>query len=234
MTHDIFAYMDRPNQLGLFDKKDERDIEAFFASITQAERDRHIALWNKLSCTNLNHVFQRYLFAFCSVHTTWENNIKGFSMLKNWYEWMNRPDALKDRIQLSGMGLQNNRTKYLIQFATEFWAKPEFYMKQSRESWVEGRNRIAENIFGLGKAKVSFALEMIYPETCEVFCADTHLFKAYGKDQTKDLKDYEKIERHWVMNSKIWNTPSYIARAIYWNRKKGEKDCWYWAKVLAK
>lgn len=235
IQHDIFAHMDRSPQLDLFENhKDELDVEAFFASITPEERYRHIALWEKLHSANLNHFFLRYLFAFCSVHTTWENNIKGFSMLKNWYEWINRPDALKERIELSGMGLQNNRTKFLTKFATEYWAKPEFYLRQRDESWVECRNRLTENILGLGKAKVSFALEMIYPKTCEVFCADTHLFQAYGKSQTKDFKDYEKIERHWVTNARIWNVPSYIARAIYWNRKKGEKDCWYWAKVLAK
>jgi hypothetical protein len=30
----------------------------------------------------------------------------------------------------------------------------------------------------------------------------------------------------------MYNVAPAIARAIYWNRKKEEKDCYYWAKVL--
>jgi len=85
---------------------------------------------------------------------------------------------------------------------------------------------------GLGLAKVSFALEMIYTFDAKVMCADTHLFQAYGLDQSKHLSEYQKIENHWIEFSSMYNVPSAIARAIYWNRKKGEKDCYYWAKVL--
>ena len=225
--------MDKSDQLDLFAKPDELDIERFFASITEQEIADHKKVWERLRCKDCVDRFQRWLFAFCSVHTTYQNNMMGYHMLRNWYEWINRPDALKERIITSRMGMHNVRTKYLSWFAVDYFSRPDFFTKHEGETWVQCRNRIAEQILGLGKAKVSFALEMIYTEEAEVFCADTHLFQAYGKDQGKDLKDYEKIEQHWIQMSKIWNVPSPIARAILWNRKKGEPNCWYWAKVLS-
>lgn len=232
MTLDLFAYMDRPNQLGLFDKKDKLDVEAFFASLTEKEIEEHKRVWRELRCRNQNDKLLRWLFAFCSVHTTYQNNMMGYEMIRNWYEWINRPDALKERISLSGMGLTNVRTKFLTHFILQYWERPSFYEKGIGESWTECRDRLVESILGLGKAKVSFALEMIYTEEAKVFCADTHLFQAYGLNQASDEKRYEEIERHWITLSNAWNVPSAIARAIYWNRKKGEPNCMYWAKVF--
>ena len=31
-------------------------------------------------------VYNRFLFAFCSVHTTWQSNIKGYLLLRNKFE----------------------------------------------------------------------------------------------------------------------------------------------------
>ena len=233
MTLDLFAYMNRPTQLGLFDKPTPLDVEAFFASITQEEIDSHRKVWDTLKCRNLNDNFLRWLFAFCSVHTSYKSNMAGYTAVKDWYKWVNRPKVLRNLIDKSRMGLTNNRTKFLQEFAHNYWSNPTFFEKQPNESWVQCRNRITESVLGLCKAKVSFALEMIYTEQCEVFCADTHLFQAYGKDQQTNLREYESLERHWIQMSKVWNVPSPLARAIYWNRKKNEKNCWYWAKVFS-
>lgn len=64
---------------------------------------------------------------------------------------------------------------------------------------------------------------MIYTFDAKVMCADTHLFQAYGLDQSKHLSEYQKIENHWIEFSAMYNVPSAIARAIYWNRKKEKK-----------
>ena len=241
MTLDFLEHLSRkPKQLFLLDDKDrphmaradEMDISAFFASLTEDEIKRHKNVWQELRPKNEPDRFLRWLFAFCSVHTNYQSNMAGYNMIKEWYEWMNRPEALMDRIKLSGMGLYNNRTKFLIQFAIDYWSNADFFRKSEDETWTDCRNRIVEKISGLGMAKVSFALEMIYTEECEVFCADTHLFQAYGLDQKLHSREYERIEKHWIQLSKIWNVPSAIARAIYWNRKKQENDCLYWAKVF--
>jgi hypothetical protein len=104
--------------------------------------------------------------------------------------------------------------------------------KALNESWSEFRNRIEKNIKGLGLAKSSFAIEMIYPSEAEVVCLDTHLFKAYGLDQVKHRKKYDLLENHWVKNSVKKDLPSYIARCIYWDRKQEKTDSRYWSHVL--
>lgn len=236
MQIDIFKHLDRgPTQLDIFEspKSDKfEEVEAFFASIKPEESARHIKLWEKLSCRNEVDRFLRWIFAFCSVHTTYENNMRGYLALRNWTEWFNRPDKLRERIEESRIGLHEVRTKGIMNFAVKFWNDPSEFARKKGETWVQARNRIVENVHGLAKAKVSFALEMTDMMGCEVFCADVHLFRFYGLSQNKDLKRYEEIEKHWVQFSKIWNVPSPIARGIYWNRNKGQLDCSYWANVF--
>jgi hypothetical protein len=81
-------------------------------------------------------------------------------------------------------------------------------------------------------AKVSFALEMIYTFEAQVSCMDTHLFQAYGYKQELHSNKYDEIEKHWIEFSQMYNVSPAISRAIFWNRKKNESNCWYWAKVL--
>ena len=61
---------------------------------------------------------------------------------------------------------------------------------------------------------------------------DTHLFQAYGLDQSKDATRYKEIENYWLDMCSMWNVPSYIARCILWDRKQGEFDSRYWSYVL--
>jgi hypothetical protein len=65
-----------------------------------------------------------------------------------------------------------------------------------------------------------------------VFCADVHLYRMFGLNQTKDKRHYETIENHWLERSKTFSVPSYIARAIYWNRNQNQEICDYWAHVF--
>jgi hypothetical protein len=213
--------------------RDAGDIERFFSSVKAGEIDRHIKLWRGIECENFYDKYRRWLFAFCSVHTTYENNMAGYLALKDWEQWINRPNILKEKIIESRMGLYNDRTPRIHDFTMKFFTDPHWFDRNDGETWVQYRDRLVAEIKGLGKAKVSFALEMMNMESCEVFCADTHLFQAYGLSQETDLRQYEKIERHWIQMSKIWNIPSPIARAILWNRKKDQPDCSYWASVFS-
>ena len=224
-------FLDDKNRVHI-QKCDKRDVEKFFASITEDEVIDTSLVWQRLKCTNDMEVFQRWLFAFCSVHTSYESNMRGYLAIKDFTEWFNRDDVLTQKLIESGVGMYNNRTKFISEFATKFWKNPNLFKFKKNQKWSEFRDSLASQILGLGLAKVSFALEMIYTFDAKVMCADTHLFQAYGLDQSKHLSEYQKIENHWIEFSAMYNVPSAIARAIYWNRKKGEKDCYYWAKVL--
>lgn len=209
-----------------------KEAEDFFASIDQADIDFQSKYWEKLQPINDTERFQRFLFAFTSVHTSWKSNIAAYSLIKNWWEWMNNWQVLEDRLRQSGAGLYNNRVRFIKDFAIKYWSNPSFYSKAIGESWVSYRNRIEDTIIGLGMAKSSFSIEMLYPTACQVVCFDTHIFQLYGLDQTKDAKKYEEIERHWVRMCFEYNVPPYVARCIYWDKKQGHKDSRYWSYVL--
>jgi thermostable 8-oxoguanine DNA glycosylase len=135
----------------------------------------------------------------------------------------------------SRCGMQNNRTKYLNKFIKEFWAdQAKFVAKEEEESWTGWRDRLVKSILGLGKAKVSFALEMLYPVEAQVACMDTHLFQVYGLDQSKDAKQYDTIEADWVDRSKERGLAPYMARCLYWDKNQNRKNSRYWSKVLEK
>jgi thermostable 8-oxoguanine DNA glycosylase len=207
-------------------------VDSFFESIQPEEIKFQYDYWKKLKPINDSERFQRFLFAFMSVHTSWESNIRGYNLIKDWWTWMNQWDNLKEKLIESRIGLHNNRLRFISEFTIKFWSNPSNFDRGFNENWNGFRNRIVKEITGLGLAKSSFAIEMIYPDEAEVVCLDTHLFQAYGLDQTKHRKKYDLLENHWVKNSVKKDLPPYIARCIYWDRKQEKSDSRYWSHVL--
>lgn len=207
-------------------------VDSFFESIQPEEIKFQYDYWKKLKPINDSERFQRFLFAFMSVHTSWESNIRGYNLIKDWWTWMNQWDNLKEKLIESRVGLHNNRLRFISEFTIKFWSNPSNFDRGFNENWNGFRNRIVKEITGLGLAKSSFAIEMIYPDEAEVVCLDTHLFQAYGLDQTKHRKKYDLLENHWVKNSVKKDLPPYIARCIYWDRKQEKSDSRYWSHVL--
>ena len=219
-------------------------VETFFDSIRDKDIESYNNYWAELKPQNEVAAIKRYLFAFMSVHTTWKNNCKGYNAIKQFNKWTLEKgeqlqlwnydsDALFKRIEETRVGMQNNRTNYIGLFNDTFWDSPsDFIARDSGEGWSEWRDRLAKKILGLGKAKTSFAIEMLYPIEAKVVCMDTHLFQAYGLDQSKDARRYKEIEDYWLGMCAMWNVPSTIARAILWDRKQDKTDSRYWTYVL--
>ena len=207
-------------------------VESFFESIQPEEIKFQYDYWKKLKPINDSERFQRFLFAFTSVHTSWEANIRGYNLIKDWWTWMNQWDNLKEKLIESRIGLHNNRLRFISEFTLKFWSNPSNFDRGLNENWNGFRNRIVKEITGLGLAKSSFAIEMIYPDEAEIVCLDTHLFQAYDLNQTKHGRMYMDLESHWVKNSLKKDLPPYIARCIYWDRKQEKQDSRYWSHVL--
>lgn len=207
-------------------------VEEFFNSIDSDKIVSYKTYWESVKPQDCGERFKRWLFAFMSVHTSWESNLNGYNAIKDWTEWFNKPEVLKEKLIQSKVGLHNNRTKFVDDFSKIYWQSPNLFIKKHDESWRIFRNRLVEHILGLGFAKVSFGLEMCYPNEAEVTCMDTHLFQFYGLDQSRDSRYYHEIERHWIEMCKMWNVPNYIARCIYWDKKQNKQDSRYWSYVL--
>ena len=126
--------------------------------------------WESIAPQTDAEVFQRWLFAFTSIHTTWESNVNLYNSIKNFEEWMQR--LIEGRA-----GLHNQRFINILSFSKKFWANPDAFKKTDNESWVQLRNRLAKDLIGIGLAKTSFALELCYPNTVEVVCLDVHMLR---------------------------------------------------------
>jgi len=219
-------------------------VESFFESIKDKDIESYNDYWGELKPQSSNAAFRRYLFAFMSVHTSWKNNCKGYNAIKqftNWTLekgeqlelWNYNSDDLFKRIEATRVGMQNNRTNYIGKFNDTFWDDPSDYLaRNSNETWTEWRDRLAKKILGLGKAKTSFAIEMLFPLEAQVVCMDTHLFQVYGLNQSKHSKLYNDIEADWLERSEKRGTAPYMARCLYWDKNQNRKNSRYWSKVL--
>ena len=219
-------------------------VEQHFAQIKDKDIESYNDYWGELKPQSNNAAFRRYLFAFMSVHTSWKNNCKGYNAIKqftNWTLekgeqlelWNYNSDDLFRRIEATRVGMQNNRTNYIGRFSDAFWDNPSDYLaRNSNEGWTEWRDRLAKKILGLGKAKTSFAIEMLFPLEAQVVCMDTHLFQVYGLNQTKNSKLYNDIEADWLERSEKRGVAPYMARCLYWDKNQNRKNSRYWSKVL--
>lgn len=205
---------------------------AFFQNLNPQEIADYTSYWAGLVPSNDVEKFQRFLFSFMSVHSTWESNVKGYLAIRNWPEWFNAPDKLKTLLMGCGAGLYNQRLGFLETFSKGYWTGLKKFNKLSTESWVNYRNRLESEIEGLGTAKTSFALEMLHPIDCQVVCMDTHLFQLYGLEQKRDKRHYQTIENHWVTMSKMWNVAPFVARCLWWDKNQNKTDSRYWSHAL--
>jgi len=216
--------------------KTKADI--FFETFPRDKVVKYKEYWESVRPQNNDDIFRRYLFAYCSVHTTWKGNCSGYTAIKNFNEWIDNKDALREKLHKSGVGLHNNRTNYIWDFSTKFWANPKDFYLTTKKYHVKKRDSIVSKISGIGLAKVSFALEMIHPNEARVLCGDVHQLRLYDMESLKYNKSrsgtdlYKKMERHWMVNCGKLGVPSYIARSIYWDDLQKKEDSRYWSFVL--
>lgn len=216
--------------------KTKADI--FFETFPRDKIIKYKEYWESVRPQNHEDIFRRYLFAYCSVHTTWKGNCAGYNAIKDFNEWIDNKDVLREKLHKSGVGLHNNRTNYIWDFSTKFWANPKDFYLTTKKYHVKKRDSIVAKISGIGLAKVSFALEMIHPNEARVLCGDVHQLRLYDMETLKYNKSrtgtdlYKKMERHWVVNCGKYGVPSYIARSIYWDDLQKKEDSRYWSFVL--
>jgi len=179
------------------------------------------------------------LFAYTSIHSTWQSNVRSYNHIKNFEQWLNDKSKLAELLYISRSGLHNQRTENIWDFKNKFFENPDSFEKSSSESWIDLRNRLAVNLKGIGLAKVSFALELCYPNNVEVVCLDVHMLRAlklneqgYRADSKKEISEYMQGENIWVEKSKRMETSPYITRCLYWDILQGYKNSRYWSSCL--
>ena len=211
-----------------------RQLSAWMQTIDDDTATRYTKYWNSLKPKDDKSLFKIWLFSFMSVHTTWQNNVNGFNELRD-LSWLGSKRALLTRLERSGVGLHNNRTRYVWQFRKDFWKNPDDYRKTRRESWTNFRNRLATKTLGLGLAKTTFALEMAYPEA-PLCCLDRHILRfMYGDTKLNGNMSpnmYANTEARWVRAARKQGVHAPMARHIYWDGLQGQSDTRYWSSCL--
>jgi hypothetical protein len=215
-------------------------IEEIFQSLDVKKIDAYKTYWNSITPTTAVDYYNRWVFAFLSVHTTWQANVNSYLLLtQNAEAWLHSKEELINLLQRGKCGLYKRRSEGLWEFKYLYWENPEAWKKQANEDWLACRRRLEKRCNGLGYAKTAFALEMCYPTTCENVCLDTHMLQLYGyksKDQAKVSHGprYIQLENDWVGTAQEYNIPSYIARCLYWDMKQKKDDSRYWSYVFEK
>ncbi len=207
----------------------------FIRSLDPASVFAYTKYWEELSPVSYRVFFERFLFAYASVHTTWQANVRLYGALQQApLEILRDPHRLSGLIQTTRAGLHNNRAKYISDFSASFWEDPSLFMRGADETWVDYRNRIEQQLFGLGMAKTSFAVELLYPTTNQVLCLDTHMLQLYGLSGSAKLSRdaYLFIEGSWVNECAIRGFSPTMVRHLYWDRLKGKTDTRYWSSQL--
>src|SRR5688572_28071806 len=102
-------------------------VRSAFEQYSNSDAYRYVDYWGGLRADTPEQLFQRFLFAYLSVHTSWEGNVMGYEAIKNYEEWLNDDDELETRLRASGAGLYNNRTRFIGDFAYRYWRDPAYY-----------------------------------------------------------------------------------------------------------
>lgn len=210
--------------------KKYKKVSDFFSSIEQETVDRYISYWKTIIPTNDQQYFNCWLFAFLSVHTTWQRNVSSYKLLTS--VDLKSKEELELLIKGAGVGLHTVRSKGIWKFYNDFWSDPKWWYKQEKESWVEFRERAMDRLFGIAEAKTSFAVELAHPENCRVVCLDTHMLQLYGCASHISYEKYKRCEKHWLAQCDDHGIPSPIARHIYWDRIQKQPDTKYWSHVF--
>ena len=212
-------------------------LQAVFGRATP-RRAEYEDYWGSIAALDQDSYFRRWLFAFCSVHTTWKYNVAAYEAIKNFREWQHDKEELRKRLIKSRAGIFNNRAEWIWKFKDDFFTYPEFYERRFGERWPIFRNRLAARISGLGMAKTSFALELAFPLEAQITCLDTHMLQLYertfstGPVSGAAYRDYIHTEADWLARSEALDMPPFIARQMWWDEKQGKTDSKYWSYVF--
>ena len=216
------------------------DVDALILDIAnRVDVGRYSRYMTSIAPRTPEDLFRTWLFAYASIHTTWELNCRLYRMLADFPIWLGDDDKLKEIIIASRAGLHNNRTRYISTFARFYWDHPDWFWKNPDEQWTQYRDRIKDKALGVGPAKSSFVVEITYPDTAAVLCTDTHILQlglGIKPAEINRVTDKQELalEAYWVETCRRYGVPSPIARWAYWDQKKGSSDSRYWAHVLEK
>lgn len=162
--------------------------------------------WKSITPTDNESVYRRWLFAYLSVHTSWQRTVAVYKELnklrdenggfipgqiessENYQkEIFDEYDGLWPTLLHSGIGIHKRRHKGLLKLTDLFRAHPERFTFNFDNS-TKYSDAIAQRVgvgylmhgYGIALAKISFAAELCSPLYCPLVCIDTHIMRLYS------------------------------------------------------
>ena len=207
------------------------ELEQFLSTVTKKETEPYIEHFHRIAPKEPMEVFHRFLFAYASVHTTWQYNVKLYKELKA-LDTIPCKDSLTDTVKGSGAGLHKYRIEGVWSFRETFWQDARIYQKAPGESWTAFRNRLVKRMYALGYAKVSFALELCWPLETQAVCLDVHMLRHMGLGPSPTPKQYLEAEKKFVTRCRGRRIPPAIGGLLFWDRLKEQPSARYWSDCI--
>ena len=176
------------------------------------------------------------MFAYTTVNLSWQSSVRLYIEL-NKLQWPATEAQIRTAFIAAKSGFYDVRPRYIADFAAKYFKGVDFLRFQHRPSqnWIEFRNRLDKDILGLGVIKISFTMELAYPQETEIVCLDRHMLgRIFHTDPTRTVNgdQYIHYEKLWVQTCREYGVAPGIARLAYWDKMQGKDSPDYWAHVF--
>lgn len=218
---------------------DPTAAERAVRAVPKTRLREYAAYWRHLTTTNPDAVHRRWVYAFASVNAN-------VPCLLSCYRFMLRfPRGFSahttegryvSRVRRAGVGGQFAvRAGGVYRFDRLYAQDCGRFAPRNPTPAV--RDALAADLYGLGRAKTAFALELVDPLRCSAVCLDRHGLRLYGVPRTDTgakVSDgfYEEAEAHWAAASRRRGFPPAIVRAAFWDMRFKMPTCRWWSFVF--
>ena len=172
--------------------------------------------------------YERYLFALLSRHCELTRTVRAFQFLRGRYQ----SDAaqLEEVLRIGRIGYYNTWPAQIAAFSQAYQDDPRHFLPAFGEPFSDARDRIARGVNGLGPAKTSFALGLIYPFEATICCIDTHIARLLaplmGCSPGAVSRRYAEAEALLGEVASAAGLPLVLAHWILWDHQRhGVGDC---------
>lgn len=162
-------------------------------------------------------IFTRIAFAILSANAPFADSVEALA-----YVVENK--GIADAKALAQWKMVPAKARYVNQLWDFLVLGREEVLKQDGETWSLYRYRIQKMFKGLGTAKASFAVSLLYPTMADVACVDTWMQKVFlGNTSFKQLNrpTYEAVEGRIRRYALKFGCSTFLAQWMIWDHARG-------------
>ncbi len=168
-------------------------------------------------------VYSRIAFAILSANVPFKDSVKALNV------------AIEQRGKLGKFDLAPYRmVPAKADYCNELWEKLTaigyplaYWLKRTEEPWSDYRYRLQRTFKGLGIAKASFAVCLLYPLEADLACVDTWIQKVFlGHTGFQQLGEraYEQVEAKIRTYGVKFGVSTFLAQWMIWDHARGEEN----------